>query len=77
MRAKSPTWATTLPPKRLVLLVRDSAANPEELGALTRDISTVASYLSEAKSHWTPLNSGLEKVIGVRVVRIWLPRVIA
>ena len=46
-------------------------------GSLIREASTVAAYLSAAKSIWTPLKFGLEKVIGVRVVRIALPTVMA
>ena len=37
----------------------------------------VTLYLSEAMSIWMPSKSGLEKVSGVRVVRIWLPTVAA
>ena len=33
---------------------------------------TVPMYLSEAQSNWTPSHLGLEKVIGVSVVRSWL-----
>ena len=52
-------------------------ATPTWLGALMRDISTVAWYLSEAKSAWMPLKAGLEKVSGVSVVRMLLPMVTA
>ena len=42
-----------------------------------REARIVAWYLSEAKSICTPLKSGLEKVIGVSVVRMRSPTVIA
>ena len=47
------------------------------IGSLMREARIVAWYLSEAKSICTPLKSGLENVIGVRVVRIRSPTVIA
>ena len=45
-------------------------------GALGRAARIVASYLSEAKSHWIPLSAGLEKVRGVRVERMASPMAI-
>ena len=46
-------------------------------GSLMREAITVAAYLSAAMSTWTPSNLGLENVIGVRVVRISVPTVMA
>ena len=46
-------------------------------GALGRETRRVASYLSVAMSSWMPAKDGLEKVIGVRVVRMRSPMVMA
>ena len=66
------------PPVRFVLSVSCRAVllTRKELGSLIRESSSVASYLSAAKSHCMPLKSGLEKVIGVSVVRNSLPTAI-
>ena len=68
---KSPTWARARPPIILVALVRVSALETDDLtGLLILERRSVPAYLSAAKSSWIPLNAGLEKVMGVSVVRI-------
>ena len=66
----------------MLVWVTGSVIPPESwveprIGSLMREARIVAWYLSAAKSTCTPLKSGLEKVIGVRVVRIRSPTVIA
>ena len=79
--AKSPTWATPRPPSRRVEFSTRAAASdwvPAGLaGELMREPRNVNAYLSERKSHWMPLKVGLEKVSGVRVVRMASPTVSA
>ena len=70
---KSPTWATTRPPIRLVPLVTVAGAFLAvvlAIGKLIRENSIVPRYLSAAKSIWMPLKLGLEKVSGVNAVLI-------
>ena len=69
---KSPIWEVPRRPTKLVKSVSCTRLEPctARTGSLTRDSSTVASYLSEAKSHWTPLKRERLKVSGVRVVRM-------
>ena len=74
---KSPTWIVLRPPISVVLLVR---LIPSRLvwsppDSLNREYRNVSMYLSVARSNWTPSKSGLENVIGVRVVRRPLPMV--
>ena len=62
----------------LVVLVRLLGSVTEPCrGLLTRESNKVPAYLSVAMSSWTPLKSGFEKVMGVSVVRIWSPTVMA
>ena len=76
---KSPICTTARPAIRLVALVMPVGAVGvlPMTGRLTREKSRVPSYLSAAKSICTPLKAGLEKVSGVRVVRMRSPTVIA
>ena len=70
---KSPTWATTRPPIRLVPLVTVAGAFLAvvlAIGKLIRENSIEPRYLSEAKSICMPLKLGLEKVSGVNAVLI-------
>ena len=68
-------------PSRLVKIVRTVApwsrlvAVAARAGLSVREAISVRAYLSERKSHCTPLNSGLEKVIGVNVVLSCSPTV--
>ena len=77
---KSPTCAVARPPIILVALVETlgwrSGVVPR-IASLARENNSVASYLSAAKSIWMPLKRGLEKVSGVRAVRMRSPMVIA
>ena len=75
---KSPIWAVARLAIKLVALVNSLGSRAgvvPTMGRLARENNTVASYLSAAKSSCTPLKLGLEKVSGVRVVRIRSPTV--
>ena len=75
---KSPTCTVARPPMRLVELETLAGCGVTPVaGSLMREAMMVAWYLSAAKSICSPLKRGLENVMGVRVVRISLPTVIA